>query len=99
MDEREIYPMPVLTGEADYPHNAHKEILKTIPAVKLVKAAETAKALGSIRAQNIVLLGAMVKMLGLDEQIDWKKIIAEYVPPKTKDMNLAAFDAGNSMVA
>jgi indolepyruvate ferredoxin oxidoreductase beta subunit len=98
MDEREIYPMPVLTGDADYPHEAHEEILKTVPSVKLIKAAETARALGSMRAQNIVLLGAMVKILGLDEQIDWKKIIAGHVPPKTKEINLAAFDAGYSMI-
>lgn len=98
MDEREIYPMPVLTGDADYPHEAHEEILKTVPSVKLIKAAETARALGSMRAQNIILLGAMVKMLGLDEQIDWKKIISEHVPPKTKGTNLAAFDAGYSMI-
>ena len=98
MDEREIYPMPVLTGDASYPHGAHEEILKTVPSVKLIKAAETAKALGSIRAQNIVLLGAMVRLLGLDEKIDWKKIIADHVPPKTKEMNMAAFDAGYAMI-
>ncbi len=98
MDEREIYPMPVLTGDAVYPHEAHDEIIKTVPSVKLVKAAETAKSLGSMRAQNIVLLGAMVKLLGLDEKIDWKKIIVEHVPPKTKTMNLSAFDAGYNML-
>ena len=98
MDEREIYPMSVLTGDAVYPHEAHEEIMKVVPSVKLVKAAETAKTLGSLRAQNIVLLGAMVKLLGLDKKIDWKRIVAEHVPPKTKELNLAAFDAGYDMI-
>lgn len=98
MDEREIYPMPVLTGNATYPHETYDELKKIIPSLKLIKAAETAKSLGSIRAQNIVLLGAMVKMLGLDENVDWKKIVADHVPGKTLAMNLAAFDAGTSML-
>ena len=98
MDEREIYPMPVLTGDATYPHEAYDELKATVPSIKLIKAAETANKLGSVRAQNIVLLGAMVKLLGLDEKIDWRKLVSETVPPKTRDMNLAAFDAGYAML-
>jgi indolepyruvate ferredoxin oxidoreductase, beta subunit len=97
-DEREIYSVPVMTGTATYPHEAYEEIKKTVPSVKLIKAAETAKELGSLRAQNIVLLGAMVRMLGLDKNIDWKRIVGEHVPPKTREMNLAAFDAGYAML-
>ena len=98
MDEREIYPMPVLTGDAAYPHEAYDELKKAVPAIKLIKAADTAVNLGSIRAQNIVLLGAMVKLLGLDEKIDWRKLVVDTVPPKTREMNLAAFDAGYAML-
>lgn len=98
MDEYELFPMPVLTGTVTYPHETIDELKKVVPTLKVVKAAETAKALGSIRAQNIVLLGAMVKLLGLDSEIDWKKIVADYVPEKSRDMNLAAFEAGYNML-
>ncbi|MDK2982354.1 MAG: indolepyruvate ferredoxin oxidoreductase, beta subunit [Chloroflexota bacterium] len=98
MDEREIYPMPVLTGDAVYPHDATASLKEQVPAVKVIQAAETARSLGNMRAQNIVLLGAMVKLLGLDESVDWKQIVADNVPEKSIDMNLAAFDAGYRML-
>lgn len=98
MDEREIYPMPVLTGDAVYPHEAIASLKEQVPAVKVIQAAETARSLGNMRAQNIVLLGAMVKLLGLDESVDWKQIVADNVPEKSIAMNLAAFDAGYRML-
>ena len=58
-------------------------------------AARLAEELGNIRAQNVVLLGALVKALGL-EGPDWKSVIKETVPAKLLDLNLKAFDAGLS---
>ena len=98
MDDREIFPMPVLTGDAVYPHEAYDKLKAAVPAIKLIQAAETAQSLGNMRAQNIVLLGAMVKLLGLDDKINWKKIVAENVPEKSREMNLAAFEAGSVML-
>jgi indolepyruvate ferredoxin oxidoreductase beta subunit len=97
-DEREIFPLPVLMGAAAYPHNAVEELRRVIEPGKLlvIRAAETAEKLGSIRAQNIVLLGALVKAMKL-EQVDWKALVARYVPAKAKDMNIRAFEAGYQM--
>lgn len=92
-DVREIYPMPVLTGAAQYPTDAVEQIRSIVPDVIVVEAAKTAQELGNVKAQNIVLLGALVKQLGLTD-IDWKKIIAESVPKALVDLNLKAFDAG-----
>jgi indolepyruvate ferredoxin oxidoreductase, beta subunit len=96
-DDREIYPMPVLVGDATYPHDAVEQLKTVVPNLKLVKAAENAEKLGNIRAQNIVLLGALVKTMELTN-VDWKAIISRYVPVKAKEMNLAAFDAGYQML-
>lgn len=95
-DEREIYPMPVLTGAAAYPHDAIEKLRKAVPNVVVIKAAETAEKLGNIRAQNIVLLGALVKAMQL-EDIDWPALIAKFVPAKAKEMNLEAYKAGYAM--
>ncbi len=97
-DEREIHPITVLSGAASYPHDAIAALKKVVDPGKLIviRAAETAKALGNIRAQNIVLLGALVRALKL-EGVDWKGLVARYVPEKAKDMNLAAFEAGYNM--
>lgn len=95
-DVREINPMPVLTGEAEYPHEAIEQLKAVVPNVIVVEAAKVAEELGNVKAQNIVLLGALVKQLALDN-VDWRDLIAKNVPAKTVDLNLAAFDKGYNM--
>ena len=95
-DTREILPMPVLTGAAEYPHDAIAELKKAVPNVIVAEAYLAAEKLGNVRAQNIVLLGALVKRLGLDD-VDWKRLIAESFPEKLVELNLKAFDAGLQM--
>lgn len=96
LDDHEIYPMPVLTGAATYPHEAVAEMKKVVGKLSVVQAFDLAAKLGNSKAQNIVLLGALVKAMGL-EAVDWKKIIADYVPKKAVEMNMAAYDAGYNM--
>lgn len=97
-DEREIYPLTVLSGAASYPHDALDALAKVVGPDKLlvIRAAETAQMLGNIKAQNIVLLGAFVRAMGL-EGVDWKALIAKYVPPKALEMNIRAYEAGYHM--
>ena len=95
-DEREILSVPVLTGAASYPYDAIEKLRQAVPKLMVIKAAETAEKLGNIRAQNIVLLGALVKSMCL-EQVDWKALVARMVPQKAVELNLAAFDAGYSL--
>ena len=62
--------------------------------VTVVEAYKNAAALGEPRAQNIYLLGVLVKALGLADKADWAKIVASNVPAKAKDVNVAALNAG-----
>ncbi len=93
MDGREIYSLPVLIGQAEYPHGADGELKRTVGKVTVIPAGEIAEGLGSVRAQNICLLGALVGALGL-EAFDWEGLIVSMVPPKTAEVNLKAFKAG-----
>ena len=88
-DDREILSMPVLTGEAEYPENALDVLKETVGDVRIIKASE--------KAQNICLLGALIKVLGIDG-IDWVKLVEESVPAKVKDINVEAFKAGFNMI-
>ena len=96
MDEREIYSMPVLTGAAEYPHNAHEVLKEAVENVIVLPASKIAEEAGNIKAQNICLLGALVGVLKLDD-IDWKRIITEQVPAKFLEVNLKAFEAGHNL--
>ena len=42
-DVREINPMPVLTGEAEYPHEAIEQLKEVVPNVIVVEAAKVLK--------------------------------------------------------
>lgn len=93
MDDREIFSMPVLTGAADYPHDAVEALRSAVGNIIVLPASRIAEELGNIRAQNICLLGALIAVLGLRD-IEWEKIISENVPPKMLEINLKAFRAG-----
>ena len=58
-------------------------------------AAKIAQELGNPKCMNIVLFGAMTRVLAL-EDIDWEAVIRETVPPKFLELNLAAYRAGRA---
>ena len=87
VNEEVIKPASVLTGKA---HIA--EVLQGADAL-LVPAEATAREAGSSKAANVVLLGALSAFLGFSEDT-WLESIRSHVPPKTIDINCAAFQAG-----
>ncbi len=52
-----------------------------------------AEQLGVVKAANTVLLGALSTALDFDPEA-WKSVISQFVPEKTIETNLRAFDAG-----
>ena len=56
-------------------------------------SAKIALEIGNSKCMNIVLFGAMVKALNLDN-IDWEAALKETLPTKILDINLKAFKAG-----
>ena len=61
----------------------------------VLDAASIAENLGNPKCMNVVLFGAMTKVLGLDD-IDWEAVIRETVPPKFLELNLKAYRAGRA---
>ncbi|MBR2389218.1 MAG: indolepyruvate oxidoreductase subunit beta, partial [Mogibacterium sp.] len=66
INDYRIQPVPVNLGVAEYPEGIIDH-LKEKCEVLSFKAAEVATELGNPKAMNIVLLGALVKAMGLDE--------------------------------
>lgn len=60
---------------------------------RLIDAAATATEMGNVRAANSVLIGAAAAFIDIDE-VHWFNAIEKLVPPKTVDVNVAAFRAG-----
>lgn len=91
-----ILPQSVLTGKNAYPQGILEDIAAKVDTIVLNATEEAAK-VGNPRGQNILLVGAIVKLLGL-EGIDWKEIIAQNVRPQFVEMNQRAFELGYSLV-
>ncbi|GCD11336.1 indolepyruvate oxidoreductase subunit beta [Clostridium tagluense] len=93
VNDYEIYPIPVLIGKEKYPENVNERLGDVVNNIIVINAAEIAKNLGNIKAQNVVLLGALIKVLKL-EDINWEEVISDIVPPKAVEINKKAFSAG-----
>lgn len=74
--------------------NSVKDVLKNLLCYE-VPAMEIAQALGNIKIQNSVVLGALAALLkSMIKKESLKAAISENVPPKTLEKNIEAFEAG-----
>lgn len=97
INDYELASAATAAGLAEYPEGCLEAMLENFSCHTL-KAAEIAEGLGNARCMNVVLFGAMTKVLAMDD-IDWERIIVETVPPKFAELNLAAYRAGAAAVA
>ena len=89
--------MTVLTGAEEYAPDVIDEIQKAVEKVVVIDASRLAEELGNVKAANVILLGALVKAMGL-EDIDWENIIRKNVKEKFIDLNLKAFQVGKEQI-
>lgn len=92
-----IPSMTVLTGAEEYADDVIDEIKKAASRVHTMDATKMAGELGNVKAANVILLGALVKLMGLDD-IDWEDIIRKNVKEKFIELNLKAFQVGADAV-
>ena len=90
---QKINPMPVITGQMSYPEDIENKLRSTGVRLQTVDALTLAEKAGSAKSVNVVLLGVAAKYFGIEREA-WEEAIRATVPPKTVDINLAAFAAG-----
>ena len=93
VNTQQMDPMPVITGAAVYPENIIGSIQALGVNVVAFDALSLAQQAGSVKAVNVVLIGAMAKRLELKKEI-WIETIKSTVPSKFIEMNLKAFELG-----
>lgn len=91
----QINPSPVASGLATYPAEIDAQIKAAWPHVRPVDANALAQQAGTIKAANVVMLGAVSGALPFDPET-WETVIRRVVPPKTVDVNLEAFRLGKA---
>jgi indolepyruvate ferredoxin oxidoreductase beta subunit len=93
VNDYEIRPLSVLTGSAQYPDGVIRKLRAEVPGMIAFDAGKIASDLGGVKAQNIVLLGALARGMKLDH-IDWNAVLKDLIPPKLYKLNARAFAAG-----
>jgi len=96
VNDYQINSMPILSGKFDYPTGIVEELESKVPT-KVVDAARLASELGNPKVMNIILLGTIIKLMGLEE-IQWDKIIKDNVKPQFVDINIKAIGVGMNLV-
>lgn len=96
VNDYQINSVPILSGKFDYPSDIVEDISSKVPT-KLVDAAKLAEELGNPKVMNIILLGTIIKAMGL-EDINWNKIIKENVKSQFVELNLKAIEVGMNLV-
>ena len=92
VNDAEIWPLPVVIGKATYP----EKILETLQEkanVRVMNASALAEEMGNLKVMNVILLGAIIKSMGLQD-INWDEIIRNNVKPKFVELNIKAMAVG-----
>ena len=84
VNDQRIDPMPVVTGVAKYSKKYR---------VVSVDAMDEAIKMGNSRVFNVIILGIAAKNMDFPKE-QWIEVIKKTVPPKTIDINVAAFEKG-----
>ncbi len=78
-----------------YAHHTVAEIVAQVPSAYAPDATGMATELGNDRVANTILLGVLSTVMDFPVET-WREVLAEFVPPKTLDTNLEAFEAGRA---
>ncbi|HEY6011391.1 MAG TPA: indolepyruvate oxidoreductase subunit beta [Nitrospirota bacterium] len=92
---RPIGTIGVSIGKVEYPADIHETIKKNAPKVYAFDATDVAVSVGEKRAVNLVLVGAALRFLPIDEKI-MENAITNAVPKKLLEINQKAFAAGRA---
>ena len=95
VNSQEIDPMPVITGVAEYPHDAQEQLQALGVKVDCIDALTPAIEAGSPKATNIVLMGRLSRCLSIEKE-KWIEALRQTVAPKFVEMNVKAFELGRS---
>lgn len=92
VNDMEIYPMPVISGADIYPQNIKENLIAKVKTA-FVNATSIAIEAGNVKSLNIVMVGALAKMMNFEYEII-AKAVALSVPQKSLEINLKALLAG-----
>ncbi len=95
VNAEKILPMPCITGAASYPEGLTEKL--QAEGARVIPAQAWAMEAGTVKATNVVMLGALCKLMGFDKDL-MAQAVEECVPAKFAKLNLQAFALGYERV-
>ena len=101
-----IMPVSLTTSDQAYPEDEQMRVAvaKATSRAAYIDAAGMAAALGNVRVANVIMLGALSKLMEKESLTDgrlsleaWLKAVAERVPARYVELNQRAFLAGREV--
>lgn len=98
-NNQEVMPISVSSGDGTYPsrETIRRTLTSTSRAVYFLDATQEAVRIGNARVANVILLGAFSSLLDVDSEV-WEAVVLERVPEKHREINRAAFRAGQQLI-
>jgi len=93
VNTQELAPMPVLTGQMDYPGGILEEIEGKAGRLIAVDALSMEPVRDNPRVVNTFLLGILARIMPVDKE-KWLKVMEETIKAKLVDINKQSFEAG-----
>lgn len=90
---QKIDPMPVITGNMEYPEGLIEKLGNKGVNVLAIDALSLADKAGNGKAVNVVLIGAAAKLTDIPKSV-WLEAVKESVPERFTELNLKAFELG-----
>ncbi len=88
--------MVTLNGKIKYPDTILEDLSGRVKT-HVIEGTNKAIELGLDKVMNIIMLGALSRVLNLDN-LNWEKAIRESVKPQYIDINLKAFNIGQNQI-
>lgn len=93
INNQEIMPMPVITGAGEYPDSIFTKLAEQGKKTMVVEGLDLACAAGNSKAVNVVMIGALCSLIGIDYDIALEAI-RKCVPQKLLEVNEKALSLG-----
>jgi indolepyruvate ferredoxin oxidoreductase beta subunit len=98
VNRKEIPSLPVISGAATYPADLAERMASYPVSLHPIDADAAAEQLGHPRVMNVVILGALIKLLKLTDLVDWQEQVAAAVRPQFREVNQKALQMGLTIV-
>ena len=97
INDMNMTPVTVSSGQQAAVTDLSERLKAEYPAALYIDALTVAKNLGNTRAMNMVVAGAISKLMPFELAV-WEQAMKERIPAKLLDMNIKAFEAGRQLI-